>query len=174
MALKWHREAVWRRAGDPDIFGSGTTYRIFGTGGPIPPWGWRRSDPGARRRRAAGRVAALVVGALPALAFPAPSWWWLAWVGVVPLLLVVRAAPTAREGGVRAWRKKYSSICATGSGTSVASRSTMRSDNVVACAAASRRPSVIPTSSKFAMITSTAPARAAASMSCAPSGVSGA
>jgi apolipoprotein N-acyltransferase len=48
-------------------------------------------------------VAALVVGALPALAFPAPSWWWLAWVGVVPLLLVVRAAPTAREGGVRAW-----------------------------------------------------------------------
>jgi fatty acid desaturase len=60
-------------------------------------WGWRRSDPGPRRRRAAGRVAALVVGALPALAFPAPSWWWLAWVGVVPLLLVVRAAPTARE-----------------------------------------------------------------------------
>ena len=67
------------------------------TGGPIPPWGWRRSDPGPRRWRAAGRVAALVVGALPALAFPAPSWWWLAWVGVVPLLLVVRAAPTARE-----------------------------------------------------------------------------
>ncbi|MGB6516382.1 MAG: hypothetical protein WBF57_26045, partial [Mycobacterium sp.] len=51
-------------------------------------WRWRRSDRGARRRRAAGRVAALVVGALPALAFPAPSWWWLAWVGVVPLLLV--------------------------------------------------------------------------------------
>jgi hypothetical protein len=23
MALKWHREAVWRRAGDPDIFGPG-------------------------------------------------------------------------------------------------------------------------------------------------------
>src|SRR5271163_3515728 len=32
MALKWHRQAVWRRAGDPDIFGSGTTYRIFGPG----------------------------------------------------------------------------------------------------------------------------------------------
>jgi len=45
----------------------------------------------------------LVLGALAALAFPAPSWWWLAWVGVVPLLLVVRAAPTARGGGVRAW-----------------------------------------------------------------------
>jgi apolipoprotein N-acyltransferase len=66
-------------------------------------WRWRRCGPGPRRRRAAGRVAALVVGALPALAFPAPSWWWLAWVCVVPLLLVVRAAPTAREGGVRAW-----------------------------------------------------------------------
>ena len=45
----------------------------------------------------------MVVGALPALAFPAPSWWWLAWFGVVPLLLVVRAAPTAVEGAVRAW-----------------------------------------------------------------------
>ena len=32
MALKWDREAVWRRAGDPDIFGSGTTYRVFGPG----------------------------------------------------------------------------------------------------------------------------------------------
>jgi apolipoprotein N-acyltransferase len=45
----------------------------------------------------------LVVGALPALAFPAPSWWWLAWFGVVPLLLVVRAAPTARAAALRAW-----------------------------------------------------------------------
>jgi apolipoprotein N-acyltransferase len=45
----------------------------------------------------------LVVGALPALAFPVPSWWWLAWVGVVPLLLVVRAAPTAYQGALRAW-----------------------------------------------------------------------
>ncbi|KKW62149.1 hypothetical protein AAV95_23920, partial [Mycolicibacterium elephantis] len=29
--------------------------------------------------------------------------WWLAWVGVVPLLLVVRAAPTALQGAARAW-----------------------------------------------------------------------
>ena len=56
-----------------------------------------------RPRRAPGRAAAVVAGALPALAFPAPSWWWLAWAGVVPLLLVVSAAPTAWEGGVRAW-----------------------------------------------------------------------
>ena len=46
-----------------------------------------------------GLAAALFAGALPALAFPAPSWWWLAWVGLVPLLLVVRAAPTASGGG---------------------------------------------------------------------------
>ena len=64
---------------------------------------WRRSPPTGRARRAPGRALALAVGAIVALAFPAPSWWWLAWVGVVPLLLVVRAAPTACEGGVRAW-----------------------------------------------------------------------
>ena len=45
----------------------------------------------------------MIVGALPALAFPAPSLWWLGWVGVVPLLLVVRAAPTGLAGAVRAW-----------------------------------------------------------------------
>lgn len=56
-----------------------------------------------RGRRLPGRAAALALGALPALAFPAPSWWWLAWVGVVPLLLAICAAPTAAEGGVRAW-----------------------------------------------------------------------
>jgi apolipoprotein N-acyltransferase len=49
-----------------------------------------------------GILAALVAGALPALAFPAPSWWWLAWFGVVPLLLVVRAAPTSSGAAVRA------------------------------------------------------------------------
>ena len=64
---------------------------------------WRRSHEGPDPPRVPGRTAALVVGALPAFAFPAPSWWWLAWFGLTPLLLVVRAAPTAREGGVRAW-----------------------------------------------------------------------
>ncbi|BBY08592.1 apolipoprotein N-acyltransferase [Mycobacterium noviomagense] len=54
-------------------------------------------------RRLPGRAAALIAGALPALAFPAPSWWWLAWVGLVPLLLVVRAASTASDAAVRAW-----------------------------------------------------------------------
>jgi apolipoprotein N-acyltransferase len=48
-------------------------------------------------------IAALVLGALPALAFPAPAWWWLAWFGLVPLLLVVRAAPSAWDAAARAW-----------------------------------------------------------------------
>ncbi|EUA35279.1 hypothetical protein I552_6069 [Mycobacterium xenopi 3993] len=43
------------------------------------------------------------IRALPALAFPAPAQWWLAWVGLVPLLLVLRAAPTTLDAGMRAW-----------------------------------------------------------------------
>ncbi|HET6733065.1 MAG TPA: apolipoprotein N-acyltransferase, partial [Mycobacterium sp.] len=50
-----------------------------------------------------GHAAAFLAGALVALAFPAASWWWLAWVGLVPLLLVVRDAPTAGQGAQRAW-----------------------------------------------------------------------
>jgi apolipoprotein N-acyltransferase len=53
--------------------------------------------------RIPGWAAALVVGAIPALAFPAPSCWWLAWLGVVPLILVVRAASTPWAAAVRAW-----------------------------------------------------------------------
>lgn len=37
--LRWHKESVWWRAGDPDIFGSGTTYRIFGWVGKNDPAG---------------------------------------------------------------------------------------------------------------------------------------
>ena len=60
-----------------------------------------------------GLAAAVVAGALPALAFPAPSWWWLAWFGIVPLLLVVRAAPTARMAALRAWCGMAGYILAT-------------------------------------------------------------
>ena len=45
----------------------------------------------------------MAAGAVPALAFPAASWWWLAWFGWVPLLLLIRDAPTRREGAMRAW-----------------------------------------------------------------------
>jgi apolipoprotein N-acyltransferase len=67
----------------------------------------------ACRQRIAGRGAALVVGALPALAFPAPSWWWLAWFGLVPLLLVVRAAPAPCEASMRAWSGVAGFVLAT-------------------------------------------------------------
>jgi len=50
-----------------------------------------------------GRVVALVAGSPLALAFPAPALWWLALVGLVPVLLLARAAGDAREAAVRAW-----------------------------------------------------------------------
>ena len=49
------------------------------------------------------RYAALVAGALPVLAFPAPDFGFLAWFALVPGLLLMRASPTAREAGVRGW-----------------------------------------------------------------------
>lgn len=49
------------------------------------------------------RWAALVAGALPVLAFPAPDLGFLAWCGLVPGLLIMRAAPTVREAAVRGW-----------------------------------------------------------------------
>jgi apolipoprotein N-acyltransferase len=58
-------------------------------------------SPSAKPRRVRGAAAALVAGALPALAFPAPSWWWLAWFALVPLLSLVRAASGPGEAGVR-------------------------------------------------------------------------
>ncbi|MFH8370112.1 apolipoprotein N-acyltransferase [Streptomyces sp. NPDC018031] len=63
---------------------------------------------GARRGRpAASRwvrgAAVLAAGALPALAFPEPSWWWLAWAALVPWLLLVRSAPTARRAALEGW-----------------------------------------------------------------------
>jgi apolipoprotein N-acyltransferase len=47
------------------------------------------------------RYAALASGALPVLAFPAPNIEVLAWVGLVPGLLILRASATAREAAVR-------------------------------------------------------------------------
>lgn len=49
------------------------------------------------------RLAALAAGALPVLAFPAPGVAALAWVALVPGLLLMRAAPGAREAAVRGW-----------------------------------------------------------------------
>jgi len=45
----------------------------------------------------------LCAGGLPALTFPAPALWWLAYVALVPWLLLIRAAPTGRRAAVDGW-----------------------------------------------------------------------
>ncbi|WP_316778169.1 apolipoprotein N-acyltransferase [Streptomyces sasae] len=52
---------------------------------------WRRSCIGA------------LAGALPVLAFPAPSLWWFAHVALVPWLLLARSAPTGRRAAYDGW-----------------------------------------------------------------------
>ncbi|MFG2601986.1 apolipoprotein N-acyltransferase [Streptomyces sp. NPDC048514] len=52
---------------------------------------WRRSG------------AAALAGALPVLAFPAPSLWWLAYVALVPWILLARSAPTGRRAAYDGW-----------------------------------------------------------------------
>lgn len=46
---------------------------------------------------------AVVVGALPALAFPAPSLWWFASVALVPWILLARSAETGRKAAIDGW-----------------------------------------------------------------------
>ncbi|MBZ4320973.1 apolipoprotein N-acyltransferase [Streptomyces huiliensis] len=72
--------------------------RASGPAGALGP----ASGPAAAggRWRAPGAV---VAGALPALAFPAPSLWWLAYVALVPWLLLVRSADSPRRAAREAW-----------------------------------------------------------------------
>ncbi|RII13983.1 Apolipoprotein N-acyltransferase [Streptomyces sp. YIM 130001] len=67
---------------------------------------------GAGIARRAGRAldspwwrggAAFAAGALPALAFPAPAWWWFAYVALVPWILLAASAPTYRRAGLDGW-----------------------------------------------------------------------
>jgi apolipoprotein N-acyltransferase len=53
--------------------------------------------------RQPARYAVLAAGALPVLAFPAANLEWLAWIGLIPGLALMRAAPTRRESWVRGW-----------------------------------------------------------------------
>ncbi|MDQ0797657.1 apolipoprotein N-acyltransferase [Streptomyces sp. B1I3] len=55
-----------------------------------------------RSRLGRGAVAVLA-GALPALAFPAPSLWWFAYVALVPWMLLIRSAETGRRAAVDGW-----------------------------------------------------------------------
>ncbi|MVO88262.1 apolipoprotein N-acyltransferase [Streptomyces sp. p1417] len=74
------------------------------------PW-WRRTGPVLDPARGRALLAsprwrgalAVLCGALPALAFPAPSWWWFAYVALVPWLLLARSAPTGRRAAVDGW-----------------------------------------------------------------------
>jgi apolipoprotein N-acyltransferase len=56
-----------------------------------------------RQGRWGGRLGALLFGAALALAFPRPGWWWLALVGLAPVLWLAMTAPGGREAAVRAW-----------------------------------------------------------------------
>jgi apolipoprotein N-acyltransferase len=59
-----------------------------------------------RLRRSLGqpvRYAVLLCGAIPVLAFPAANLEFLGWVGLVPGLALMQAAPSAREAAVRGW-----------------------------------------------------------------------
>jgi apolipoprotein N-acyltransferase len=49
------------------------------------------------------RYAALGAGALPVLAFPQLNLEFLGWCGLVPGILIIRGAPSAREAAVRGW-----------------------------------------------------------------------
>ncbi|GAA4928775.1 apolipoprotein N-acyltransferase [Streptomyces coeruleoprunus] len=62
----------------------------------------RRSGPLSSTRWGRG-VAAVGAGALPALALPAPSLWWLAYGALVPWLLLLRTAPTGRRAALEGW-----------------------------------------------------------------------
>lgn len=48
-------------------------------------------------------IVVLLAGALPALAFPAPSLWWFAYVALVPLLLLIRSAGSGRRAALDGW-----------------------------------------------------------------------
>ncbi|MEU6932715.1 apolipoprotein N-acyltransferase [Streptomyces sp. NPDC046374] len=64
----------------------------------------RNPFAGQGPRSGLGRSAlAVLLGALPALAFPAPSLWWFAYLALVPWMLLIRTAPSARRAGLDGW-----------------------------------------------------------------------
>ncbi|MEU9012519.1 apolipoprotein N-acyltransferase [Streptomyces sp. NPDC048479] len=63
---------------------------------------WERSRQKLSSRWWRG-AAAVAAGALPVLAFPEPSLWWFAYIALVPWMLLVRSAPTARRAAVDGW-----------------------------------------------------------------------
>jgi apolipoprotein N-acyltransferase len=79
-------------------------WRLAENGGAAENWLMRLRRPVTPAAlRQPGRWAALVAGAVPLLAFPAPDLSVVAWFGLVPGLLLIRRAPSAREAAVRGW-----------------------------------------------------------------------
>ncbi|MGW7433716.1 apolipoprotein N-acyltransferase [Streptomyces sp. NPDC054861] len=98
--------------GIPDEDPDGTPEQSQGKPGPNPAVGARlnryasgrgRAPFPAPRSSAARAALAVLFGAVPALAFPAPGLWWLAYVALVPWMLLLRTAPTARRAAVEGW-----------------------------------------------------------------------
>jgi|SRR5450755_1172488 apolipoprotein N-acyltransferase len=62
-----------------------------------------RSPRPPRSLRRAARWGSLVAGALPLLAFPPADLSYLAWFALVPGMLLIHRAPSAREAAIRGW-----------------------------------------------------------------------
>ncbi|MFC9788974.1 apolipoprotein N-acyltransferase [Rhodococcus sp. NPDC127528] len=59
------------------------------------------------------RAGALLAGAAPALAFPPPNLGWLAWVLLVPVLLLLASAETAGQAALLGWLAGVGFLAAT-------------------------------------------------------------
>ena len=78
---------------------AGAAIRLGQTTRPSPKAG--RPTAGSKRRRK--RLAAILAGALPSLAFPAADLWVFGVVGLVPLLWLLADSPTTSEAAWRGW-----------------------------------------------------------------------
>ncbi|MER7886302.1 apolipoprotein N-acyltransferase [Streptomyces fimicarius] len=61
------------------------------------------AGPGPLASPWARAAVALLAGALPALAFPAPGLWWFAYGALVPWLLLIRTARSPRRAALDGW-----------------------------------------------------------------------
>jgi apolipoprotein N-acyltransferase len=65
---------------------------------------WRRTTAdGALSSPWRRSAVAALLGALPVLAFPAPSLWWFAYVSLVPWIVLTRSAPTGKRAAYDGW-----------------------------------------------------------------------
>jgi apolipoprotein N-acyltransferase len=100
MRIRHGRLPVGRNAADAsdaDASGDGAS-----GDGPAPD-GRSSADAGPLPSPWARGAVALLAGALPALAFPAPGLWWFAYVALVPWLLLIRTARSPRRAALDGW-----------------------------------------------------------------------